>query len=167
MQRNSFKRKPFTLPSGKIINLQGYEPFCVMGLLNEGLTENDLVTEITAVPKIIYIKPNGNVGFYFVDIYLPLLNSVIEVKSLYTLKKEIEKNLLKFQATIDHGYKFYLSVYDENGNEKVWWISLRNENLEATEFNCDQLWHGCDIVSSKSLTFTPVSLKSILEQKLK
>ena len=58
--------------------------------------------------KITYVTPNGKQHRYYPDIYIISENKVIEVKSEYTMSKNIEVNLLKMKATLDKriGFEF-------------------------------------------------------------
>ena len=53
---------------------------------------------------------------YFPDIYIKSINKVIEVKSEYTLSKDIEKNQLKRNAILSKGIAFQYMVFSNNGD---------------------------------------------------
>ncbi len=50
--------------------------------------------------------------YYFPDFYLEELNLIIEIKSKYTYKKNLEVNLAKQQATINNGFD-YIFIIDK------------------------------------------------------
>ena len=113
--RSTHRHKDYTLPSGNIIVIQGYEGFCLDDLFEEGYDETELVVGLDNIPVISYVFKNGD-HRYFPDIYIPSDNKIIEVKSRYTLDQQKEKNIAKAKACIDQGYYFEFRVYNEKGN---------------------------------------------------
>jgi len=83
-------------------------------LVEEGYTYEDIIVKRTDVPVIWYEK-NNKQHRYYCDIYIPKINTIYEVKSTWTYKKDIEKINLTKQACIDDGYLFELYVYDGKG----------------------------------------------------
>lgn len=97
---NSYKYKNYILPSGKIIKVQGYEPFAIDILLNEmNYTENQLITNCVEMPEIWYVDENNTKHRYYPDIFIPHENKLIEVKSSYTITRNKKKNSLKRKAS--------------------------------------------------------------------
>lgn len=113
-KKNCYRHKKYTLPSGKIINLQGYEPqFLDYVFGNNIWKESDF--DFTTF-KIKYIF-EGKKHYYFPDFRIQTDNLVIEVKSSYILKRQgVEKNKAKRDATISAGYN-YLMVMDNDFSE--------------------------------------------------
>ena len=111
---NAYKYKVFNFPCGTTIQVQGYEPILLKNLVEEGYTYEDIIVKRTEVPEIWYDKDN-NKHRYYCDIYIPKINTIYEVKSTWTYKKDIEDIPLKKQACIDDGYLFELYVYDGKG----------------------------------------------------
>ena len=112
--KNAYKLKEFNFPCGNTIQVQGYEPILLKNLVEEGYTYEDIIVKRTEVPEIWYDKDN-NKHRYYCDIYIPKINTIYEVKSTWTYKKDIEDIPLKKQACIDTGYLFELYVYDGKG----------------------------------------------------
>lgn len=112
--KKAYKLKEYILPSGKIITCQGYETYALDILLKE-FDEEAIVTETTFIPRINY-QLNGKNHYYFPDIFLPLENKIIEVKSTWTYKTNLEKNLLKKEATKKLGYNFEFWIFDSKKN---------------------------------------------------
>lgn len=113
-QKNSFQRKEFTFPSGRIDTVQGYEPFALKKLLNDGIMENHIYT--TNIPPISYIKEEKKC-VYHPDIMIKIGNEIkkiIEVKSEYTIFLHAEMNLLKF-LTISKLYNFEVWIFNAKG----------------------------------------------------
>lgn len=92
------------LPSGKQIYYQGHELVAITALLLV-YNEEQIVLGKIQIPTIWY-EECGKSRCYFPDIFLPIKNLIIEVKSRYTYEQELEKNQLKRQACLDQGYDF-------------------------------------------------------------
>ena len=118
MNKTSYYIKEYILPSGNIINIQGYEHFALDELLqNENMNENDIITGCKNVPTIWYNDESGKKHRHFVDIFIPSQNKCIEVKSTWTFKKQKEIVLLKKIAAKELGYLYEIWVYDNKGNK--------------------------------------------------
>ena len=110
----SYYRKDYTLPSGKIIQVQGYEPYALDLLFAAEYEEDDIVTDLKEVPHLTYHTSDGCAHKYFPDIYVKSDNWIIEVKSTWTLEKSKEVLPLKKQACVDAGYHFDVWAFDGN-----------------------------------------------------
>jgi len=71
----------------------------------------------------IKIKRGKNIKYfldkervYFSDFYLEESNLIIEIKSYYTLKRDLKENFAKRRATLKSGYN-YIFIIDKNYNE--------------------------------------------------
>jgi hypothetical protein len=107
--------KEFTFPSGKKIKVQGYEHLAIIILLTQ-LNEEEIVIGKAFVPTINY-SINNIKHVYFPDIYIPMENKIIEVKSEWSLKyprSHIEEKAL---ATVKEGYLYEIWVF--TGNKKL------------------------------------------------
>ena len=60
--------------------------------------------------KTIRYKFENKKKIYFSDFYYRPLNLIIEIKSDYTYKEDIEKNLLKQKSCIEQGYNFIFII---------------------------------------------------------
>ena len=103
------------MPSGKIVGVQGYEPFAIDYLL-ENYSEDRIMIYTFDKPRIVYKTDDGKNHYYFPDLYILDENLIIEVKSLYTYNKNIPRNILKRQACLDAGYNFKFMIFDKHGN---------------------------------------------------
>jgi hypothetical protein len=94
IMKSAYKRKEFKLPSGKVLYLQGYN------LLAEGIDEDDITNEPTQFPlQIDYFNSiTEKQCRYFPDFYIKNTEKPTEVKSMYTWKKDLQKNMAKFRA---------------------------------------------------------------------
>jgi hypothetical protein len=113
--KNSYKLKEFIMPSGKIIQCQGYEPFALSDLIKENINEIDIITNRKEVPNLWYLDNNNVSHRHFVDIYIPSQNKCIEVKSLWTIKKENSNIFLKQKSAKENGYLYEIWVYNQKG----------------------------------------------------
>jgi hypothetical protein len=107
--KSAYRTKTLVLPSGKEIRYQGYEDQVIKELLASGLTEDEIITGPGNVPHIIY-NYEGKTHRYYPDIFIPKLNQIIEVKSVYTWQKYKDKNLAKIQACEDAGYSVKVEI---------------------------------------------------------
>ena len=112
-QKNSKKYKKYTMPSGKVRNVQGFEPYALDELLNL-YSEDQIISERKDIPRISYIYKNKQ-KYYFPDIFIPHENKIIEVKSTWTYELEKDKNIQKFDAAKAKGYLFECWTYDYKG----------------------------------------------------
>ena len=117
MNKNSYYRKDYVLPSGIKIQIQGYEHYALDELFKENFAENDVVTGCKNVPTIWYIDKNNTKHRHFVDIFIPSKNKCIEVKSTWTFTKQKDIIFLKQIAAKDLGYLYEIWVYDNKGNK--------------------------------------------------
>ena len=123
-KNSAFKRKNYTLPSGKIIKIQGYEGFCldelilIGGILEEEIfsyfiIKHDNIKDVK-MPEIWYYF-NEKDRRYYPDFYIPSENCIIEVKSQYTFEKDKEKNFAKAAACVELGYNYQIRIYNKKG----------------------------------------------------
>ena len=115
--KNAYNVKKYTFPSKKIINCQGYEPFAFDELIEKNFSEDDIVTDRRLVPTIWYNDKNGKKRRHFVDIFIPSKNLCIEVKSVWTIKKESSNIFDKQTAAKELGHNYEIWVYDSKGNK--------------------------------------------------
>jgi hypothetical protein len=102
--KNSFKKKEYTLPSGKTIVYQGYENVALDELLKT-FKEDELTNDVKQMPKFMY-EFEGKTHRYYPDLYLPAEKKIIEVKSPYTYNKQVEQNHCKRDQVMADGYTF-------------------------------------------------------------
>jgi hypothetical protein len=114
--KESYYKKDYTMPSGKIRKIQGYENFALNKLLNDNICEHDIITDPKNVPKIWYTDLKDKKRRHFVDIYVSSLNKCIEVKSTWTFKMNIDIVFLKQHAAKELGYLYEIWIYDNKGN---------------------------------------------------
>jgi hypothetical protein len=113
LQKKSYRFKPFILPSGKEIKVQGYEPFA-LNILLETYNENDIVVDRAITPKFWYIL-NEKRKIYYPDFFIKSSNTIIETKSDWTDKLHPIVDELKKQSVLKEGYNFRKMVFDRKG----------------------------------------------------
>jgi hypothetical protein len=110
--KNSFLRKEFKCPSGRVIICQGFEPFALNMLLLDGIDEND-ISDVK--PEIWYKTSDEKKHRYYTDIFIASRQLCIEVKSAWTFENDREVNLLKQKATQDAGYLHIIWIFSPKG----------------------------------------------------
>jgi hypothetical protein len=114
IQKSGKTYRLYTMPSGEVRKIQGYEHFALDLLVKEYI-EDQIKSNRIDVPRILY-EYNNKQKYYFPDIYLPHINLIIEVKSTWTYKREEEQNNIKAIATRAQGYNFEFWIFDPKGN---------------------------------------------------
>ncbi len=116
---NSFKRKQYIFPSGKIVFIQGYENLALDILLKEYNEDNIKITS-KEVPKIIWKDNIQNNHIHFVDIFIENINKCIEVKSTWTFNIDTNNILLKQTYAKMKGFKYEIWIFNyKNILEKI------------------------------------------------
>ena len=117
MLKKSYNKKQYILPSGKIIDYQGYENFALIELLFiEKICEDEIITSRKLVPEIWYNDKNGKRRRHYVDFYIKSQNRCIEVKSTWTNQ---DKNSVfeKQKSAKDLGFIYDIWIFDKNGDK--------------------------------------------------
>jgi hypothetical protein len=110
---NAKRSKEYTFQSGTTVKLQGYEHFALDFLLQK-YKEDEIKLQRSEVP-VIWYEHSGKNKRYFTDFFIPKDNILIEIKSEYTYKKELIKNILKGLSVRKSGYLFEIWIFDKNG----------------------------------------------------
>jgi len=118
--QNSFKKKQYKLPSGRIIIYQGYENIALDELLKT-VNEDEFTNDVKLMPCIMY-SLNNKMHRYYPDIYIPSQNKFIEVKSPYTYNRQLAQNECKAAQVIKDGYSF------------EFWICSKTDILEIKQY---------------------------------
>lgn len=91
--KNSKRFRDYIFPSGNITRIQGYEHIALNEILKT-YNELDIFTSRKDMPNIKYMYKN-KLRPYYPDIWIPSKNLLIEVKSTYTYKIDLIRNILK------------------------------------------------------------------------
>jgi ATPase subunit of ABC transporter with duplicated ATPase domains len=125
--------RDFTLPSGKVIGVRGYEDSALLELIeNYNYNELDIIFDDmklkkSPVPVFKYIDNRRHHLNYYPDIYIPKENRIIEVKSQWwwdghgaeKYRSRLENNLRKRQAVLDKGYNYEVWIFENKYSYKV------------------------------------------------
>jgi hypothetical protein len=122
--------KDFTLPSGKVIGLRGYEHLVVTQLLQKySETELILHDQYTSyqLPTFSYIDNRRHHLKYYPDIFIPSENKIIEVKARWwwdgngepKYNTRFENNLKKRAAVLEKGFLYEVWLFETKQNYKV------------------------------------------------
>jgi hypothetical protein len=114
---NNYKYKLYKFPCGNEIKIQGYENLALDVLVSEGFTYNDIKTSRNEVPEVWYNDLVGKKHRYFVDIWIPKINKMVEVKSTWTYNKNINIVNLKKQKCKELGYDYEIWIYKSSKNK--------------------------------------------------
>lgn len=110
------KWKKYVLPSGRVINIQGFEDKA-LDILLDIFSETEIVTSRRLLPNIWYIHKNKN-RRYYPDLMIAPNNTIVEVKSEYTYQVYKETNLKKKDACVAAGYNFEFWIFDKDSLRK-------------------------------------------------
>lgn len=118
-QKTGYRTKTYTTKQGRELQLQGYEPIVASELESLG---HRVRTSKFSIPYVFDETPR----VYFPDLDCKTLGGkgvILEVKSEYTLKAELAKNLAKFQAANEfartRGFIFTLVVFTDDGGRVI------------------------------------------------
>ena len=101
----------YTFKSGKQVKVRGFEPIA-LDILVKNYAEDDIITSSKCMPEIWYIY-NGKNKRYYPDIFIKSENRFIEVKSEYTYRADLSKNLAKQQACLDNNFRFDFMILSD------------------------------------------------------
>jgi len=110
-QRNltaCFKHKTYTLPSGALIFLQGYEPYVLTHMLSNGYKEHEFLWQNR--PAFRYLDKNGESHWYHPDFVLPDHKLVVEVKARKWFERDRDSIVRKATACQHAGWEFTIAV---------------------------------------------------------
>lgn len=127
----------FVYPSGKEVKIQGDNKLALTELLLS-YNEDDLFVEFEC--PIIDYKINNETHKYRPDIYIKSINTIIEVKSIYTFLGSFEINYKKYLATIQKGYKYEFWIYTNQKDKIV--FNFKNNPLLKYFNGDDKILYG-------------------------
>lgn len=126
---NSIGRE-FTMPSGKIIRVRGYEDATITELLKI-FSEAEIIVDDTLreynLPVFTYTDSRRHSLKYYPDIYIPKENKIIEVKGRWwwdgkgkeKYKNRLVKNLKKRTAVLEAGYQYEVWLFEDKNNFRI------------------------------------------------
>ena len=111
------KRKEYMLSTGEVIHLQGYEPFG-FDFLKAKYQENQIQYRKKDMPELWY-NWQKKTRRYYCDFFVADDNLVVEIKSPFTLSRDLDIVKQKILSAQTKGYKVLLLVFDRHG-QVVW-----------------------------------------------
>ncbi len=127
--QNSFEKKDYKLPSGKIAKLQGYEHFA-LDILLENYNEDQISYEKEDIPVVQYTFNDKSCKFY-PDFYISHENKIIEVKSIFTYSRFEQKNLTKIKECAKQGYEIEFWIFDKKGKFVEKFFTRKNKLFQG------------------------------------
>jgi len=117
-QKSMFSLKPFTFPSGNVVMVQGYEPYCLFDLINlYAEEEENIIVNSSLMPKFLYNFKDKECRYYpDIMIKYPDKPKFIEVKSIYTYNLDLDKNISKWNCVLKNNYDIEIWIYDRDGS---------------------------------------------------
>ncbi len=109
--KNSKRFRDYKLPSGKIIRIQGYEDVALDDLLKT-YNETHIFTSRNDMPNIKYLFKK-KLRSYYPDIWIPSKNLLIEIKSIYTYRIDLIRNILKALAVRKLEINYEIWIYSK------------------------------------------------------
>lgn len=108
---NSFKRKKYIFPDGRIEYIQGFEAWTLDHLLSESINHNNIVVKRKEIPVIRY-NWNGKIHRYYPDCYIPSSKTIVETKSNYLWKMQRSQIIAKIKECLNSGYNIRLIIWE-------------------------------------------------------
>ena len=108
------KRKEYTLSSGEVIQLQGYEPYG-FDYLKAKYQENQIQYRKKDMPELWY-NWQEKTHRYYCDFFVADDNLVVEIKSPFTLSRDLDIVKQKILSAQTKGYKVLLLVFGSFGD---------------------------------------------------
>ena len=96
--------------------VQGYEPYTLNYLISSSISPNEIKIKYDEKPKINY-EFNGIIKPYIPDAYILNTNTIVETKSSWTWKSNIDRNLAKIKGTTNAGHNMRVIIW--RGNKKL------------------------------------------------
>jgi hypothetical protein len=116
IEKTSHAFKDYTMPSGNVVKIQGYEHYALDHLL-KSYKEEHIAIGRKEQPELWWNDVSGKKRRYFSDFYIPHEDMIVEVKSTWTYKKGIEDGKLQKQKEAAHaaGHAYLLLVFNDRG----------------------------------------------------
>lgn len=118
----NYRFKDYQFPSGRVIQVQGYEPLALDLIITKD-NEKNILAESVDIKRVLgeiwYKTKDDKNHRYYPDIYLIKENKIIEVKSVYTYSQQKDINTAKAMRCLELGYSFEFWIFDPKNNLKL------------------------------------------------
>lgn len=130
-QSSNSKGKEYTLPSGKIVGIRGYENIALDKLFKDGYLESEILLhnklEKYELPVFDYININKHKTRYYPDIYIQKENRIIEVKAQWwwdgngkdKYTGRLMNNHRKTESVLVKGYKYEVWLFNNKQEYEI------------------------------------------------
>jgi hypothetical protein len=130
MLASSFRRRIYKYRDGTSTMILGYENLALKELEDSKLYSKIEAGDSKHIPTFWY-EFEGKKHKYYPDIFIPLNNTIIEVKSTYYFEKDKQKNLAKaIEVSKTHLFFFYV-YFDRRSTKTVY--GIKNNDLIVIE----------------------------------
>jgi hypothetical protein len=129
MLSSSFRRREYIFKDGTISMILGYEDLAIKELEDSKLYKIIETGNSNNIPSFWYNDYNGKKRKYYPDIFLPEINTVIEVKSVYYFEKEMKINICKAKE-VSKKYRCLFYFYKNRRKSKIVY-KLLNDKFEV------------------------------------
>ena len=111
----SYKRKDYVMPSGEVVQYQGYEHLALDILLQTYTEDQVFIGDTKNIPVISYEFEGTSHKFYpDIRVHTKEGDKIIEVKSTWTYNLQKEKNDAKFKASVEKGCDIEFWIFDNH-----------------------------------------------------
>jgi len=110
--KTRYKRTPYSLPNGEIVYLQGYESQTLDLLLSSSISPTSIKIKHSDKPVIQY-ECSGSIKKYYPDCFLCDTNTLVETKSTWTWKTQLNENIAKISGSTNAGYNIRVIIWND------------------------------------------------------
>jgi hypothetical protein len=114
-KQQRYRYYEYTYKTGEIVKIQGYERFALTEL-ERTYSYSDLALRETFKYRNLY---TNKMCTYYADVLVRPTNLIVEVKSLWTIKKYAEKNRSILHYMLTNGKDFEFWIYTDKGVKTV------------------------------------------------
>lgn len=114
-KQQRYRYYEYTCKTGEIVKIQGYERFALTEL-ERTYSYSDLALRETFKYRNLY---TNKICTYYADVLVRPTNLIVEVKSLWTIKKYAEKNRSILHYMLTNGKDFEFWIYTDKGVKTV------------------------------------------------
>lgn len=117
---NRYKRKTYKL-GNRVVDIQGYENYALDWLLKTYKPNELLAGDSVNIKAFQWTDKEGKRHWTFPDILIKPTNTLVEVKSTYTLGIDVKRgwlsiNKLKAKAAVKHDINYRMLIAKQNGS---------------------------------------------------
>lgn len=141
-RQKAFQPKDFKL-GDRFVQVQGYEPQAILWILaNTEIPAENIKTSANDNLPVVPYHLGGRNRKYYPDLWIPIRNILVEVKSLWTFcgrRSRLEMTQAKAKACLKAGFRFKLLVMDPAGSRLPLphnWYHMEPKRVRDILHNC-------------------------------